>query len=154
MKKKSPMTYKIGTIGEFAAWTKSIVRDPKKARGVPKKWFGSESTAQRALAEKVSAEAVVKLLSLGNLAVLGAISRLKPASVHELAEITGRKEASLSRTLKRLVELGIVSFQDGPNRTRVPALIASHVHIDIDLRGHHGAVAVDRVAPHTRASSL
>ena len=87
---------------------------------------------------------MVKLLSAGNLAVLAAIRRHKPASVRELARLTGRTEASLSRTLKRFAELGIVAFRDGPHRTRIPALIARRVHLDIDLTGDHRAVAVDR----------
>ncbi|HUZ71801.1 MAG TPA: MarR family transcriptional regulator [Stellaceae bacterium] len=98
---------------------------------------------QRAATEQVSAEAMVKLLSAGNLAVLEAIRRHKPASVRELATLAGRKEASLSRTLKRFVELGIIAFQPGPHRTRAPALIARRVHLEIDLTGHHSAVAVD-----------
>jgi len=86
---------------------------------------------------------MVKLLSPGNLAVLAAIRLHKPGSMRELATLTGRKEASLSRTLKRFAQAGIVGFRDGPNRTRVPALIARRVHLDIDLAGHHSAVAVD-----------
>jgi predicted transcriptional regulator len=86
---------------------------------------------------------MVKLLSPGNLAMLDAIKRHKPASLRELAMLTGRKEASLSRTLKRFAQLGIVAFEEGPRRSRVPALIATRVHLEIDLTGHHSAVAVD-----------
>jgi predicted transcriptional regulator len=141
MKKTSSTTYKVGSIGEFAAWTKRVVCDPKAACEFPKKWFDSEEAAARA--EQVSVEAMVKLLSPGNLAVLDAIKRHKPASLRELAALTGRKEASLSRTLKRFAQLGIVAFGDGPHRSRVPALIATRVYLEIDLTGHHSAVAVD-----------
>ena len=144
MKKASPAAYKVGSLREFADWTKRVVRDPKSAHGVPKTWFDSAATAQRAATDQVSAEAMVKLLSAGNLAVLAAIRRHKPASVRELAVLTGRTEASLSRTLKRFAELGIVAFQNGPHRTRIPALIARRVHLDIDLTGERSAVAVDR----------
>ncbi|MGH7056799.1 MAG: MarR family transcriptional regulator [Acetobacteraceae bacterium] len=143
MKQVSPTTYRIGSIREFAEWTRRVVRDPKAARGVPKMWFDSEVTAKRAGAEPVSAEAMVKLLSPGNLAVLAAIRQRKPGSMRELAALTGRKEASLSRTLKRFAQAGIISFRDGPHRTRVPALIARRVHLEIDLTGHQSAVAVD-----------
>jgi predicted transcriptional regulator len=143
MKKESPTTYRVGSLREFAEWTKSVVRDPKNADGVQKRWFDSKETAAQAATDQVSAEAMVKLLSPGNLAVLEAIRRHKPASVRALATLTGRKEASLSRTLKRFGELGIVSFEDGPHRTRVPVLIARRVHLEIDLTGHHSAVAVD-----------
>ena len=88
MKKTSPTTYKVGSLGEFAAWTKRVICDPETARGVPKKWFDSAATA--ALADQVSAEAMVKLLSPANLAMLDAIKRHKPASVRELAALTGR----------------------------------------------------------------
>jgi predicted transcriptional regulator len=50
---------------------------------------------------------MVKLLSPANLAMLDTIERHKPASVRELAALTGRKEASLSRTLKRFAQLGL-----------------------------------------------
>jgi predicted transcriptional regulator len=142
MKNESPTTYKVGSIGEFAAWTRRVVRDPRKAKEFPKRWFDSETTAKLA-AGQVSAEALVKLLSAGNLAVLDAIARHKPASMRELAALTGRKEASLSRTLKRFAEAGVVSFKDGPHRTRVPSLIATRVHLQIDLAGRRRAVAVD-----------
>lgn len=143
MKKASPTTYKVGSIGEFAEWTRRVVRDSKAARGVPKTWFDSEEAARRVGTEQVSAEAMVKLLSPGNLAMLAAIRQYKPGSMRELAALTGRKEASLSRTLKRFAQAGIVGFQDGPHRTRAPALIARRVHLEIDLTGHHSAIAVD-----------
>jgi predicted transcriptional regulator len=141
MKKASRATYKVGSIGEFAAWTKRVVSDPRAALEHPKKWFGSEEAA--AHAEQVSAEAMVKLLSPGNLAVLQAIKRHKPGSVRELATLTGRKEASLSRTLKRFAQLGIVAFEDGPRRSRFPALVATRVHLELDLTGQHSAVAIE-----------
>jgi predicted transcriptional regulator len=137
MKKESPTTYKIGSIGEFALWTKRVVCDPQTAGGVPKKWFDSQATAQ------VSAEAMVKLLSPGNLLVLDAINRHKPASLRELAALTGRKEASLSRTLKRFAQEGIVVFENGARGTRVPAVVATRVHLEIDLTRNPSTVAVD-----------
>jgi predicted transcriptional regulator len=146
MKKASPTTYNVGSIGEFAAWTKRVICDPQATRDIPKKWFDSEATAAHAVADQVSAEAMVKLLSPGNLAVLDAIMRHKPTSMRELATLTGRKEASLSRTLKRFAQLGIVAFEDGPRRARVPALVATRVHLEIDLTGHYSAIAVD--GPH------
>ncbi len=64
--------------------------------------------------------------------------------MHGLGGLTGRKEASLSRTLKRFAQVGIVAFEDGPRRARVPSLVATRVHLEIDLTGHHSAIAVDR----------
>ena len=137
------MTYKVGSIGEFAAWTRRVVRDGEPVHDHPRQWFDSAATAERAATDQVSAEAMVKLLSPDNLAVLGAINRHKPASLHELAELTGRKEGSLSRTLKRLAQAGIVAFEDGPHRRRAPSLIATRVHLEIDLTGTHSAVVLN-----------
>jgi predicted transcriptional regulator len=86
----------------------------------------------------------VKLLSSpSNLAVLQAIKRHKPDSVRELATLTGHKEASLSRTHKHFAQLGIVAFEDGPRRPRIPALVATRVHLELDLTGQHSAVAIE-----------
>jgi len=63
--------------------------------------------------------------------------------MRELATLTGRKKASLSRTLKRFAQVGIVAFEDGPSRARVRALVAMRVHLEIDLIGRHSAIAVD-----------
>ena len=142
MKKVSPTTYEVGSIGDFAAWTKRVVNDPARVHDHPKRWHDSEDTARSAQAEQVSAEAMVKLLSRENLAVLDAINRHKPASVHELAVLTGRKQGSLSRTLKRFVQAGIVALEDGPRRRRAPSLIATRVHLEIDLTDNQSAVVV------------
>lgn len=144
MKRASQTTYRVGSLREFADWTQRVVRDPRAAHGVPKKWFDTPPAAACAAAAPVSAEAMVKLLSPGNLAVLDAIHRHRPGSVRELATLTGRKEASLSRTLKRFAQAGIVGFRDGPHRTRIPALIARRVHLDIDLTGRRSTAAVER----------
>ena len=138
------MTYKIGTIGEFMRWTKQVVRDPAVAKGVPKRWFDSEEAALQSSASDVSAEAMVKLLSPENLAMLQVISRDKPKSMRRLAELTGRKESNLSRTLKKFEKAGLVKLTPGPGRMRKPLLIASRVRLEIDLMGSASAVAVER----------
>ena len=144
MKKAPPTTPKVSPVRDFAAWTRRVVRDAGAARGVPKAWPDSGEKAKRAGAEQVSAEAVVMLLSTGNLAVLAAIRQHRPSSVRELAALTGRKEESLSRTLKRLAQAGVIGFQDGPHGTRVPMLVARRVRLEIDLTGHNGAVVTAR----------
>ncbi len=50
MNKVFPTTYRIGSLGEFAAWAKDVARDPATAQGVPKKWFDDEATATGAAA--------------------------------------------------------------------------------------------------------
>jgi len=136
------MIYKIGSVGEFMAWTKQVIRDPTVAAGVPKHWFDSEETALQSNTAGVSAEAMVKLLSPGNLAVLQIINREKLESMRRLAELSGRKESNLSRTLKKFEKAGIIKFAAGPGRMRVPLLVASRVRLEIDLTGPASAVTV------------
>jgi hypothetical protein len=50
------MTYKVGSIGEFATWTRSVVRNPSQAIGVPRKWVDSKATPALLAAEFPSNE--------------------------------------------------------------------------------------------------
>lgn len=137
------MTYRTGTLREFMTWTKQVVRDPKAAKGKPKRWFDSSATARGAMSRPapsrdVSPEAMVKLLSPANLRLLSVLARRRPRSVQELADFTGRKQASVSRTLKRLVQAGIVAMARGKGRELRPELVATRVQLEIDLTGAKG----------------
>lgn len=129
------MTYKTGTIGEFMRWTKRVIAEPAAATKVPKRWFDSETTAEKALGSKTSPEAMVKLLSSENLRLLHLIATKKPDSVRELATLVRRKESNLSRTLKKLEQVGIIALRKGPGRTRAPRLVARRVTLELDLAG-------------------
>jgi len=61
----------------------------------PKIWF----TSMRSLSQVLSDE---------NRALLEVIRTARPASISELAEITGRKQGNLSRTLKTMSRYGLV----------------------------------------------
>jgi len=137
------MTYKTGSIGEFMHWTKSVIGTPD-AVGAPKRWFDSDGTASKVLGTTTSPEAMVKLLSVENLALLHTIATLRPDSVRALAQHTHRKESNLSRTLKKLHEAGIVDFEAGAGRTRAPRLVARRVTLDLDLVGSGSMVSVER----------
>ena len=143
------MTYKTGSIGEFMRWTKRVVADPTAAAEAPKQWFADAGMAEKApgAAPSATPEAMVKLLSGGNLALLQFIANRRPSSMRELADLTGRKESNLSRTLKKLQEAGIVTLEAGAGRTRVPRLVARRVTLDLDLVGAGSQVAVEAV-PH------
>lgn len=144
MKGEYPMTYKTGSIGEFMKWTKRVVTDPTTAGEAPKRWFDSDTTAARALGTTTSPEAMVKLLSEENLHLLRLIVKEKPSSLHELASLAHRKESNLSRTLRKLREAGIIDFEEGPRRTRVPRLAARRVTLELDLVGPGSFVSVQR----------
>ncbi len=141
------MTYKTGTIGEFKAWTQQVVTDPQPALNGPQQWYDTDATAIKAGSGALSAEAMVKLLSPDNLALLQVIGRDHPDSVKALADMTGRKPSNLSRTLKRFEQAGIVRLSPGPGRVRRPLLIANKVRMEIDLVGTHSAVTVDTTTP-------
>ena len=69
-------------LGVQFLWRKS-----RLAKGAPKHWFDSEETALQGGTASVSAEALVKLLSPENLAVLQAIGRERLESMRRLAEV-------------------------------------------------------------------
>jgi predicted transcriptional regulator len=138
------MTYKTGSIGEFMKWTKRVITDPATASDTPRRWFDSDETAARSLGTSVSAEAMVKLLSVENLALLHLIGTHRPDSVRALAQLAHRKESNLSRTLKKLHEAGIVDFEEGAGRTRAPRLVARRVTLDLNLAGPGILVSVQR----------
>lgn len=71
----------------------------------PKIWF----TSMKSLAE---------VLSDDNRALLRVITEIKPESISELAEATGRKPGNLSRTLKTMSNYGIVDLKREKNHVR------------------------------------
>jgi predicted transcriptional regulator len=138
------MTYKTGTIGDFMQWTKRVVTEPAAAEDTPKRWFDSDATAACVFGTTTSPEAMVKLLSEENLALLRLIKKENPSSLHELATLARRKASNLSRTLRKLREAGIVDFEEGPGRTRVPRLKACRVMLELDLVGPGSSVSIER----------
>jgi predicted transcriptional regulator len=144
MKWESRMTYKIGTLGDFMRWTKQVIVDPAAAAPAPKRWFDSNETAVRSPGASTSPEAMVKLLSAENLALLHLKGTHRPDSVRALARLARRQESNLSRTLKKLREAGIVDFEKGEGRTRAPRLVARRVRLDLDLVGPGSLVSVER----------
>ncbi len=146
------MTYKAGSIGEFMKWTKSVVANPAVAAATPKRWFDSDVTAAKSLGAEVSAEAMVKLLSKQNLALLHLIASGRFTSMSELATQTHRAASNLSRTLKKLHEAGIIGFDKGPGKSIVPRLAARRVTLNLDLVGTSSAVAVEPVGSDSKAN--
>src|SRR5438445_7675522 len=81
----------------------------------PKIWF----TSIRSLAE---------VLSDSNQALLQVITEKKPASIRELAEMTGRQSSNLSRTLKTLSSYGFVKLKK-ENKTICPIAHATRFNV-------------------------
>ena len=75
----------------------------------PKIWF----TSMRSLSQVLSDE---------NRALLDVIRTARPASISELADITGRKQGNLSRTLKTMSRYGLAKMERNDYSVRPIAL--------------------------------
>ncbi|WP_295552465.1 helix-turn-helix domain-containing protein [Limnohabitans sp. Rim8] len=71
----------------------------------PKVWF----TSMRSLSQVLSDE---------NRALLDVIRTSRPSSISELADITGRKQGNLSRTLKTMSRYGLVKLEKNDRSIR------------------------------------
>ena len=83
----------------------------------PKVWFES-------------LESLAKVLSEENRAILKTIRENHPNSVSTLADLVGRSQGNLSRTLKKMEQFGIVELRK-EGRTTVP--VAPYDQIDLKV---------------------
>ena len=81
----------------------------------PKIWF----TSMRSLSQVLSDE---------NRALLEVIRTARPESISELADITGRKQGYLSRTLKTMSRYGLLKMEKNERSVR-PTALAESYHI-------------------------
>jgi predicted transcriptional regulator len=101
-------TIKIGiaTQQQMRSRVLAIARGEVKPRpSDPKVWF----TSMQSLAQVLSDE---------NRALLQVIRLSRPQSISALAEMTGRKQGNLSRTLKTMSRYGLVEMRRAPNGGR------------------------------------
>ena len=64
--------------------------------------------------------------------------------MRELAALTGPEGGEPVAHPEALrCSSGSSPLKDGPRRARVPAVVATRVHLEIDLTGHYSAVAID-----------
>jgi predicted transcriptional regulator len=77
--------------------------------------------------------AVARLFTPENRSLVQVIKSGKVHSVAELAQITKRAEANVSRTLKKFANLGLVTLEPGEGRTKVPRLTMTRFRFDVDL---------------------
>jgi predicted transcriptional regulator len=78
-----------------------------------------------------SIDALIRLLTPENRALLATIRDRKPQSISELAEITGRAQPNLTRTLAKLEAVGFVRMRI-VNRRKVPTAAVRTLHVEID----------------------
>jgi predicted transcriptional regulator len=78
-----------------------------------------------------SAEALLRLLTPQNRELLAVIRDKKPQSIAELAELTGRAQPNLTRTLSKLEAVGFVHFKN-VERRKIPTAAIRSLRIKID----------------------
>jgi predicted transcriptional regulator len=78
-----------------------------------------------------SIDAVTRLLTPENRALLATIRDRKPQSISELAEMTGRAQSNLTRTLAKLEAVGFVRMRLVARR-KVPTASVRTLHVEID----------------------
>lgn len=78
-----------------------------------------------------SVEALLRLLTPQNRRLLAIIRDKKPQSIAELAELTGRAQPNLTRTLGKLEAVGFVLLKS-INRRKVPTAAVRSLRIKID----------------------
>jgi len=88
----------------------------------PKIWF-------------TSLESLAKVLSEPNRKLLRIIDERRPASLAELAVLTGRKASNLSRTLKTMSQYGLVKLVPGKRGAVAPEVLVREVQMDLSIVG-------------------
>jgi predicted transcriptional regulator len=78
-----------------------------------------------------SVEAVVRLLTPQNRQLLAMIRDRKPRSVAELAQMTGRAQPNLTRTLAKLEAAGFIKMK-AVGRRKAPSAAVKKIVVEID----------------------
>ncbi|HJU15889.1 MAG TPA: MarR family transcriptional regulator [Stellaceae bacterium] len=78
-----------------------------------------------------SVEAIVRLLTPENRALLATIRDRKPQSVAELARMSGRSQPNLTRTLAKLEAAGFITMKS-LGRRKAPSVAVRKIVIEID----------------------
>jgi predicted transcriptional regulator len=95
----------------------------------PKVWF-------------TSLESLAQVLSSKNKLLLEIIRLMRPASLKQLAEFSGRKEGNLSRTLHTMARYRLVTLDRSERGTIVPSVPYDRVLCDFELNAAQAAVPI------------
>ena len=118
-----PEIVKIGIMNfkQYQRYTMAIAcGDYKPGKNEPKIWFESIETC-------------MQILSTKNLELLKLIAQQKPASIEDLARLSGRAKSNLSRTLKTFERHRIIDLVE-ENRRKKPVALATRFDIQIGER--------------------
>lgn len=78
-------------------------------------------------------EKLMRLLSDRNLKLLRMIKTAEPKTLAELSRMSGRPKASLTRTIARLSDLGIVVLVKSRGRGKIPKVACDKVCLEVSL---------------------
>jgi predicted transcriptional regulator len=87
--------------------------------------------ADAAKASFDSVDAVVRLLTPENRALLAMIRDNKPQSVAELAKMSGRAQPNLTRTLAKMEAMGFITMK-ALGRRKAPSVAIKKIVVEID----------------------
>jgi len=103
----------------------------------PKVWF-------------TSMESLAQVLSSKNKLLLELIRRARPASLRELADLSGRKAGNLSRTLHTMERYRLVKLEKSDGRI-VPTVPYDRVSCDFDMNSMQAAIPISFQAAQNEA---
>ena len=106
---------------QMKARTLAVARGQHKpAADEPKVWFSSM-------------ESLAQVLSSKNTLLLELIRRAQPASLKELAELSGRQVSNLSRTLRTMERYRLVKLELSESGTLVPTVPYDRLALEHEL---------------------
>ncbi len=89
-----------------------------------------------------SVDAVVRLLTPENRKLLAIIRERDPQSIGELAELSGRAQPNLTRTLAKMEAAGLVAMKSVGRRRKAPSVTVKRIVIEIDPCSDHDRLSV------------
>jgi len=79
-----------------------------------------------------SVDALVRLLTPVNRELLAIIRDRKPQSIAELAQMSGRAQPNLTRTLAKMEAAGFITMEAVGRRRKVPSVAVKKIVVEID----------------------
>ena len=121
MSKTKILRIGIASRAQMKARTLAVARgEHKRAADEPKVWF-------------TSMESLAQVLSTKNTLLLELIRRARPASLKELADLSGRAVSNLSRTLRTMERYRLVMLTESESGTLVPTVPYDRLTLEREL---------------------